>query len=115
MNISMNVLLVYIYNVKIFVLYMKLEIIYLLMFMFLQCYIEMYFFLIWDWLIDIMDFIEVQLRFGVVFCYIIDLVNLNYSFYFNYVRNFRERINREESRILQVFDRRRVRFGVIGE
>lgn len=34
MNISMNVLLVYIYNVKIFVLYMKLEIIYLLMFMF---------------------------------------------------------------------------------
>lgn len=34
MNISMNVLLVYVYNVKIFVLYMKLEIIYLLMFMF---------------------------------------------------------------------------------
>lgn len=80
----------------------------------LQCYTEMHLSLTWDWLIDIMDSTEAQLRFGAALCHTTDPANPNHPFHSNYVRNLRERTNREESRILQALDRRRARFGAIG-
>ncbi|XP_078331394.1 E3 ubiquitin-protein ligase UBR5-like isoform X2 [Crassostrea virginica] len=80
----------------------------------LQCYTEMHLSLTWDWLIDIMDSTEAQLRFGAALCHTTDPANPNHPFHSNYVRNLRERTNREESRILQALDRRRARFGTIG-
>ncbi|XP_055998190.1 E3 ubiquitin-protein ligase UBR5-like isoform X2 [Ostrea edulis] len=80
----------------------------------LQYYTEMHLTLTWDWLINIMDSTEAQLRFGAALCHTTDPANPNHPFHSNYVRNLRERTNREESRILQALDRRRARFGTIG-
>ncbi|XP_062606641.1 E3 ubiquitin-protein ligase UBR5-like isoform X3 [Saccostrea cucullata] len=80
----------------------------------LQCYTEMHLSLTWDWLIDIMDSTEAQLRFGAALCHTTDPANPSHPLHSNYVRNLRERTNREESRILQALDRRRARFGTIG-
>ena len=71
--------------------------------------------LTWDWLIDIMASMEAQLRFGTALCHTTDPANPNHPFHSNYIRNLPERTNREESRILQALDRRRARFGTIGE
>lgn len=84
-------------------------------YIFFQYYTEMHLTLTWDWLINIMDSTEAQLRFGAALCHTTDPANPNHPFHSNYVRNLRERTNREESRILQALDRRRARFGTIGE
>ena len=81
----------------------------------LQYYTEMHLSLTWDWLIAIMDSTEAQPRLGAALCHITDPANPNHPFHSNYVGNLRERTNREESRILQALDRRRARFGTIGE
>ncbi|KAK3087035.1 hypothetical protein FSP39_000732 [Pinctada imbricata] len=80
----------------------------------LQRFTEYHLSMTWDWLIDIMDSTEAQLRFGAALCNTTDPANPGHPFHSNYVRNLRERTNREESRILQALDRRRARFGTIG-
>lgn len=114
MNISMSVLFAHAYIVKTIIHVHEING-YLLMSMYRQCYTEMHLSLTWDWLIDIMDSTEAQLRFGAALCHTTDPANPNHPFHSNYVRNLRERTNREESRILQALDRRRARFGAIGE
>ena len=69
----------------------------------------------WEWLIDVMDSTEAQLRFGSALGNTTDPANSGHPQHSNYVRNLRERTTREENRILQVLDRRRARFGTVGE
>ena len=102
-------------DLSIFWLLKTIDVNFLIVCILLQCYTEMHLSLTWDWLIDIMDSTEAQLRFGAALCHTTDPANPNHPFHSNYVRNLRERTNREESRILQALDRRRARFGTIGE
>ena len=61
----------------------------------LLCYTNMHPSLTCDWLIDIMDSTEAQLRFGAAHCHTTNPDNPNHRFHSNYVRNLRERTNQE--------------------
>ncbi|XP_036356729.1 E3 ubiquitin-protein ligase UBR5 isoform X2 [Octopus sinensis] len=68
----------------------------------------------WDWLITVMDSTEAQLRFGSALSNSTDPASPSHPLHSNYVRNLRERSNREEQRVSQVLDnRRRTRFGTL--
>ncbi|XP_033727140.1 E3 ubiquitin-protein ligase UBR5-like isoform X1 [Pecten maximus] len=80
----------------------------------LQLYTEDHLKITWEWLVDVMDATEAQLRFGSALSHTTDPANPGHPLHSNYVRTMRDRTTREENRILQVLDRRRARFGTIG-
>ncbi|XP_052085872.1 E3 ubiquitin-protein ligase UBR5-like isoform X2 [Mytilus californianus] len=68
----------------------------------------------WEWLFDVMDSTEAQLRFGSALSNTSDQSNPVHPLHSNYVRTQRERNNQEESHpISQFLERRRARFGTI--
>ncbi|XP_052763231.1 E3 ubiquitin-protein ligase UBR5-like isoform X2 [Mya arenaria] len=80
----------------------------------LQLYLEYQLKPTWDWLITIMDSTEAQLRFGSSLSNTSDPANPAHPLHTGPSRLGRERTGREETRILQVVDSRRRRFGAIG-
>ena len=70
----------------------------------------------WDWLITIMDSTEAQLRFGSALSNTTDTTSPSHPLHVSNTRPARERLTREEPRILQVVEtRRRARFGTVGK
>ncbi len=82
----------------------------------LQLYLEYHLKPTWDWLISVMDSTEAQLRFGSTLSEVTDPSHPGHPMHINFMRNQREKTNREEQRILQTVDNRRrtSRFGTPG-
>lgn len=80
----------------------------------LQLYLEYQLKPTWDWLITIMDSTEAQLRFGSALSNTSDPASPSHPLHTSHSRAARDRSGREETRILQVVDSRRRRFGAIG-
>ena len=82
----------------------------------LQLYLEYHLKPTWDWLIAVMDSTEAQLRFGSSLSEATDPSHPGHPMHSSYVRNLRDKANREEQRILQTIDTRRrsSRFGPPG-